>query len=192
MSRQEVEMKVKELALTGVALLLPAGAAASTITVLGAGPAATACYKAADSDGAPRTEDLAACDQALMQPDLRYSHQIATLVNRGIVRFRLNQFDGAKADFDAVLARQPGQPDALINKAIVSLASGGEIESAVSMLDRGLAGSPQRPWVGYYGRAVAHELAGRDAQAYRDYKKAAELKPGWRVARTAMARFSRS
>jgi Tfp pilus assembly protein PilF len=186
----EVVMTVKRLALAGAALLIPAAAGAATLTVVGAGPAATACYQAADGTGVPRADDLASCDQALADPGLRYHHQIATLVNRGIVRFRLADNEGATRDFDAVLARQPGQPDALINKAIVSLAAGGDTATAVAMLNQGLAGSPQRPWVGYYGRAVAHELEGRDALAYRDYRKAVELKPGWTLARAALARFS--
>jgi tetratricopeptide (TPR) repeat protein len=186
----EVHMNVKLLALAGAAFL-PAAAAASGLTVIGASPAATNCYRAADSSGAPNADALAACDQALTEAALRYEHRIATHVNRGIVRFRMGQLDGAHADFDAVLAREPRQPDALINKGIVTLASGGDIEAAMVLLDQGLAGSPQRPWVGYYGRAVAHELAGRDALAYRDYKKAAELKPGWSLARAALARFGR-
>lgn len=183
-------MHVTSFALLGSALLIPVAAAASTMTVVGASPAATACYRAAES-GYPKPDSLLACDQAVAEPTLKHRNLIATLVNRGIIRFRLGQLDGANADFDAVLAREAGQPDALINKAIVALASGGDIEAATAMLNRGLAGSPQRPWVGYYGRAVAHELAGRDALAYRDYRRAAALKPNWTVARQALARFSR-
>ena len=160
------------------------------MTVVGASPAATACFYAAEA-GMPTPDDLLACNQAVAEPTLKHQNQIATLVNRGIVRFRLGQFDGANEDFDAVLARETGQPDALINKGIVALANGGDIEAATALLDRGLAGSPQRPWVGYYGRAVAHELAGRDALAYRDYRKAAALKPNWILAKQALARFSR-
>ena len=182
-------MNVKLYALVGAAFLVPAAAAASTMTVIGASPAAVACYNSADS-AAPRPSDLIACDRALDDTTLKHHHEIATLVNRGIVRFRLGQFDGAAADFDAVLARQPGQPDALINKGILTLASGGEIDSALRMINQGLESSPQRPWVGYYGRAVAHELAGRDGLAYRDYKRAQDLKPGWTLARQALSRFS--
>lgn len=184
-------MHVTSFALLGSAFLIPMAAAASTMTVIGASPAAIACYVAAER-GAPGLSDLAACDQAVGEPTLKHRNQLATLNNRGIVRFRLGQFDGANQDFDAVLARESGQPDALINKAIVALASGGDIAIATAMLDRGLAGAPQRPWVGYYGRGVAHELAGRDGQAYRDYRKAAELKPNWTVAKQALARFTRS
>lgn len=183
-------MNMKTLVLIGTAVCLPAAAGAATLTVVGTSPAANACYDGADSES-PDASDLAACNSAMAEPELRYDDRIATLVNRGIVRFRLGELGGANADFDAVLASQPGQPDALINKAIVTLADDGDIESALAMLNRGLSGTPQRPWVGYYGRAVAHELAGRDELAYRDYRKAQDLKPGWTLARQALARFSR-
>jgi tetratricopeptide (TPR) repeat protein len=182
-------MNVKILALIGAVAFLPAAAGASAFTVLGATPAGSACYRAADV-GDPVPSDLAMCDQAV-QEAARHRDQIANLINRGIVRFKLGEIDGAQADFDAVLARETNQPDALINKAIVSLAAGGDVEAALAMLDLGLAGSPQRPWVGYYGRAVAHELAGRDRLAYRDYRMAEQLKPNWTLAKAALARFSR-
>ena len=182
-------MNVKTFALIGAVLFVPATAGAAPITVLGASPAGSACYRAADV-GVADASALAMCDQAILEAS-RHEHYIASLVNRGIVRFNLGQIEGAQADFDTVLAREPDQADALINKAIVSLAGGGDVDAALAMLDRGLAGSPQRPWVGYYGRAVAHELAGRDALAYRDYRKAEQLKPNWTLAKTALARFSR-
>lgn len=183
-------MSSKAILCAGVLLLLPAAAAAATLNVIGSTPEAIACFRAADLEVAD-PDALAFCDRALADDDLKYRDRIATLVNRGIVRFRLQQLDGAVADFDAVLAVERNQPDALINKAIAMLANDGEIDQALAMLDRGLAGTPQRPWVGYYGRAVAHELAGRDALAYRDYRKARELKPGWALAERALSRFSR-
>lgn len=172
-------------------MVLPVAALAASISVFGQNAQARACFLAADRDSAS-TRDLAVCNRAIQSETLNHGDFIATLVNRGIVNFRMQRFDAAVADFDQVLAREPGQPDALINKGITLLASGGSLEAATRMLDDGLAGGPQRPWVGYYGRAVAHELAGRDAEAFRDYKQAQALKPGWSVAEKALSRFSAS
>lgn len=185
-------MFTKTILILGTSMVLPAAALAATVTIIGTSPEARACYEAAEDAEyvAPGPEALAICNRAMMSENLSYHDRIATLVNRGIVEFRLSQFDQAMADFDAALALEPNQPDALINKGITMLAGGGSIDEALQLLDAGLAGSPQRPWVGYYGRAVAHELAGRDAQAYREYKKAQELKPDWALARQALARFS--
>jgi len=167
-----------------------AGAAnAHSISVLGGNADAIACYRAADSE-ARRPDALATCAAALRNSDLTNYDRMATLVNRGIVRFRLEDFDGAIADFDGAMRIEPAQPDAMINRGITMLAAGHDVEQAAHYIERGLARGPQRPWVGYYGRAVANELAGRDAAAYRDYKRAQELRPGWALPRQALARFS--
>ena len=182
-------MIARSIFLIGSSLLLATAANAHSVTVIGTNADAIACYRAADSE-VRRPDAVRQCTIAIEEGDLSTQDRMATLVNRGIVHFRLESFDAAIADFDAALAIQPGQPDALINKGITMLAGGAEIGSALALIDQGLDGRPQRPWVGYYGRAVAHELQGRDAQAYRDYRRAQELRPGWRPAEQALARFS--
>ncbi|MDQ8757997.1 hypothetical protein RCO27_17360 [Sphingosinicella sp. LHD-64] len=182
-------MIARSLLLIGGSLLVATAANAQTIHVLGTNADAIACFRAAESES-PRPEALRPCGEALRNTDLSAHDRIATYVNRGIVNFRTANFDAAIADFDTALDLHPNQPDALINKGITMLAAGSEVNSAVSMIDQGLANRPQRPWVGYWGRAVAHELAGRDAQAYRDYSRARQLRPGWQPAEQALARFS--
>ena len=182
-------MIARSFVLIGSSLLCATAANAHSITVIGSNADAIACYRAADSE-ARQPDAVRQCTVAIDEGDLSLHDRMATLINRGIVHFRLEAFDAAIADFDAALAIEPGQPDALINKGITMLAGGAEIGSALALIDQGLEGAPQRPWVGYYGRAVAHELAGRDAQAYRDYRRARELRPGWRPAEQALARFS--
>ena len=162
---------------------------AHSISVLGTNADAVACFRAADSE--VRAESaLQPCAAALRSADLSTYDRMATFVNRGIVRFRLEDFDGALADFDEAMRIEPNQPDAMINRGITMLAAGEDISQSVAYIEGGLARGPQRPWVGYYGRAVANELAGRDAAAYSDYRRAAELRPGWDLPRQALARFS--
>lgn len=182
-------MIARSLLLVGATVLGATAANASSITVLGTNADAIACYRAAESD-ARRPDVLPICSVALREGDLDAQDRLATLVNRGIINFRLENLDAAMADFDAALAMEPDQPDALINKGITLLARGASDGEAMNLIDRGLAGRPQRPWVGYYGRAVAHELAGRDGQAYRDYRRARDLRPGWRPAEQALTRFT--
>lgn len=187
-------MIAKALILLGTSMALPAAAYAASMIVYGSHPLARACYEAAEETehAAPGPRALAVCNRAMATENLDHSDVMATRVNRGIVEFRLGRFEEAVADFDAVLAAEPNQPDALINKGMTVLASGGDIDTAMRLFDGGLAGAPRRPWVGYYGRAVAHELAGRDARAYRDYRQAEQLKPGWALARQALSRFKAS
>jgi len=173
----------------GASVALAGVANAHSISVLGSNADAIACYRAADSE-ARRPEALTTCASALRSSDLTNYDRMATLVNRGIVRFRLEDFTGAIEDFDQAMRIEPGQPDAMINRGITMLAAGHDLDESTSYIERGLAAGPQRPWVGYYGRAVANELAGRDAAAYRDYRRAQELKPDWSLPRQALARFS--
>ncbi len=179
----------RSLFLLGSSLLVATAANAHSVTVIGNNADAIACYRAADSE-VRRPEAVQVCTVALASGDLDTHDQMATLVNRGIVQFRLEDFTNAIADFDQALAMEPGQPDALINKGITMLAAGSEIDTAMAMIDQGLERQPQRPWVGYYGRAVAHELAGRDSEAYRDYRRAQQLRPGWQPAVQALSRFT--
>lgn len=182
-------MLTRSLLLAGATILAAGAAHAQSITVLGSNADAIACYRAADSE-TRRPDAVRTCGVALADRDLTDRDRMATLVNRGIVQFRLDNPDAAIADFDAALALQPGQPDALINRGIAMIAGGADLGAAATTIEQGLAGRPQRPWVGYYGLAVAHELAGRDAQAYRDYRRARDMRPGWGPAELALSRFT--
>lgn len=179
----------KVLFALGAAVAFAGAAQAHSISVLGTNADAIACFRAADSEGR-RPDAVATCSKALRDGELTRYDEMATLVNRGIVQFRLENFDAAIADFDAAMAMEPNQPDAMINRGITMLAAGHDVDASLAYIDQGLAGGPQRPWVGYYGRAVANELAGRDADAYRDYRRAQQLRPGWELPRRALARFS--
>ncbi|MDP8993429.1 MAG: hypothetical protein M3N07_00355 [Pseudomonadota bacterium] len=179
----------KALCAVGASLLVATAANAHSITVIGANADAIACYRAADSE-VRRPDAVQICTRALREGDLDRYDRMATLVNRGVVHFRLEQLESALADFDAALAMEPGQPDAMINRGIAMLAAGYDIDASLAYIEEGLARGPRRPWVGYYGRAVGHELAGRDAAAYRDYRRAQELRPNWELPRRALARFS--
>ncbi|MBX3561815.1 MAG: hypothetical protein KF780_08375 [Sphingomonas sp.] len=182
-------MLKRSLFLAGGAMLAAGAAHAQSITVLGTNADAMACYRAADSE-LRRPDAVRICGAALASRDLNDRDRMATFVNRGIVQFRLDNQNAAIADFDAALTIEPGQPDALINRGIAMIAGGADLGAATATIEQGLAGRPQRPWVGYYGLAVAHELAGRDAQAYRDYRRARDMRPGWSPAELALSRFT--
>ena len=181
-------MIARSLLILGSSVLAASAAQGHSVTIIGANSEALSCYRAADSD-MPRPDALDECATAL-EADLNNHDRMATFINRGVIRFRLEDTTGALSDFDAALAIDANQPDALINKGITLLASGADIAPSLAFIEQGLSRGPQRPWVGYYGRGVAHELAGRDSQAYHDYRRASELRPGWDPAEQALSRFS--
>lgn len=173
----------------GISLAAAGAAYAHSVTVIGTNADAIACFRAADSD-ARRPDAIETCSIALRSNDLDPQDRVATLVNRGIVHFRLEQFTEALADFDSAMAIEPSQADAMVNRGITMIAAGENVDRSLAFIDEGLRRGPQRPWVAYYGRAVGNELAGRDAAAYRDYQRALQLRPTWALPRQALARFS--
>lgn len=181
-------MLARSIVIGGALLVTATAAGAHTLTVAGRNADARACYDSARFDRAWATT-LPRCTRALREGDLSQLDHVATLVNRGILRLRLSDARGAVADFDAAMAIVPDQPDAQINKGIALLSIGGSDDLALDLINRGIQGEPERPWVGYWARAVAHELAGRDTDAYRDYRQAEQLYPGWAPAREALSRF---
>jgi tetratricopeptide (TPR) repeat protein len=173
----------------GISLTAAGAAHAHSVTVIGNNAGAIACFRAADSE-ARRPDAIEICSVALRSSELDNRDRVATLVNRGIVHFRLEQFPEAIADFDSAMAIEPRQADAMVNRGITMLAAGEDVDRSLGFIDEGLRRGPQRPWVAYYGRAVGNELAGRDAAAYHDYQRAQQLRPGWALPRRALARFS--
>jgi len=181
-------MLLRSLLLAGALLTVTTAANAHTLTIVGANADAAACFDAARSDRA-WASTLPACTRAL-NTDLNTHDRMATLVNRGILRLRTQDVDGAITDFDAAMRIEPDQPDALINKSVALISRGVTDDVVINMINRALANQPERPWVGYWARAVAHELGGRIRDAYHDYQRAAQLRPGWEPAREALSRFT--
>jgi guanylate kinase len=84
--------------------MLAIGAAhAHSVTVIGSNADAIACYRAAESES-KRPDALVRCSAAIEERQLTDRDRMATFVNRGIVRFRLEDLSGALADFDSALA----------------------------------------------------------------------------------------
>lgn len=172
-----------------LALLLAASGSAAPASVVVIGNSnARLCYEAADSALMPRLADLRTCDEALQRDSLARSDLVATHVNRGILRHRLGRADEAIADFDSATAINPDQPEPYLNKGAVLIRQNHPRE-ALPLFTMALERRTNRPEIAHYGRAVAHEALGDLAAAYRDYRRASELKPDWEEPRLELARF---
>ena len=180
-------MKIKFL--IGAALAASAFPAAAAVTVIGSS-SARLCYEAAEARSAPSVESIGRCDDALEREALTNYEIVATYVNRGILKLRRGQIEPAIADFNTAIARDPSEPEAYLNKGMATLRLANGWEAAVPLFNTAIEHRTRRPAVAYYGRAVAHELAGEVKLAYRDYRQASALEPKWRDPQTELARFT--
>ena len=169
------------------AALLFAMPAQAAISVLGT-TTARGCYEAArDERAGPATIRL--CTDALADRSLGGRDRVATLVNRGILHVRSGDFASGLDDYDRALALDPEEPDAHLNKGLALLRRDQAAEQALPLFDRAIELGTREPAVAYYGRSLAHELAGDISAAYHDTRRAAELAPEWEAPARNLARF---
>jgi tetratricopeptide (TPR) repeat protein len=176
-------------ALLAAGLAGMAGPALAAVTVLGSS-AARMCFESADSRSMPTPGMIDRCDQALHQENLSRYDTVATLVNRGILRMRLNSLEAAIGDFDSAIARDPEQAEAYLNKGMALLKRPDGYSAAAPLFSTALEKRTRRPAVAYYGRAVAYELGGHVKAAYFDYREASRIEPKWRQPQLELARFT--
>ncbi len=170
------------------AALLSSGAALASSMVIGSG-LARMCYDAAEAERANQgTLDI--CNRAISEEALTYDDQVATYVNRGIIRARMNDPEGALNDYNRAIRLDPAEPEAYLNKGALVLKQQRDWRAARDLFDAALQRRTTRPEFAYFGRAITNELAGDFAGALADYQKASELAPGWEDPKTEMTRFS--
>jgi tetratricopeptide (TPR) repeat protein len=182
------ELAMRSRFLFAAAALLAATPAFGAVSVHG-NSAARSCYLAAEARGTPTADALRFCDEALVREGLTDEESAATFVNRGILKARLGHRDEAISDYDAALGRNPDEPEAYLNKGFALLHLSESGEGAKPLFDTALAKKTRRPHLAYYGRGVAHELAGQVRAAYQDYRQASRLDPKWREPQAELARF---
>jgi tetratricopeptide (TPR) repeat protein len=178
---------MKTIFLVTAAALLGTAPATAAITVLGS-TAARSCFEAAESKGTPHRDSFARCDEALSQEALDKHDTVATHVNRGILRARLGDIQGAISDFDAASSLDPNEPEAYLNKGMVLMRQS-SADAALPLFTAALEKKTRRPALAYFGRGVAHEDLGNVRSAYFDYKAATQADPKWKEPRLELARF---
>lgn len=178
--------KYYALAAIGLALLAGPGAMAAS-TVIGTG-IGQECFEAA-REGRSDLSALDACNLAVSDRDASGRDQAASLVNRGVVKLYRREPASALQDFNAAIAQQPQLGEAYINRGAAQIRLGA-YRDAIASIDAGLALDPDDPHEAYFNRAIAYEKLDDVAAAYRDYRKALELKPDWPLAIQELQRFT--
>jgi tetratricopeptide (TPR) repeat protein len=168
---------------------LPAGAAT---TVVGKGNTVD-CFDAAQKAArgmlpvVHQNDALASCNAALADKPVA-SDLTATLINRGVVQGAMGRYDDAIADYEAAMARAPGNAEAYMDRGL-ALSSQGRYELARADFDHALALGTPSAHLAYFNRAVAQEKSGNLKAAYLDYRQALAVNPDFEPAKRELVRF---
>jgi len=172
--------------LGAAASLALATAANAAITVLGNG-LAKSCYEAAEFGGEAHS-GIITCTSALDDGTLSMRDRAATLINRGILRSRTDDAEGAIADYDKGLKTDSSLAEGYVDRGAALLALHRYKEALVD-LNKGIDMGAREPQIAYYDRAIVNEALGDVRGAYEDYKKAVEIQPDFTLAIDQLARF---
>ncbi|MBL6853143.1 MAG: hypothetical protein ISS15_16430 [Alphaproteobacteria bacterium] len=173
-------------ALTFGAALLVSTAASAAVEVVGNGMA-NVCYSQAES-GWDTPYGIRMCDDALRNQTLSQVDRASTLINRGILRARADDVDGALSDYAEALALGENVGEAYLNRSATEIALR-RFDDAKADADQAIAHGTKRMEIAYYNRAVANEALGNVGAAFQDYKAALQLEPGFTAARQQLARY---
>lgn len=110
---------------------------------------------------------------AELEPENRADY----LYQQGSALYDLRDQAGARQAFDAALAADPQQVDALYERALLNLAEG-RADAALADLDRALRLSP-RAANAYYARGLAQSAAGDQQRAISDFNAALRLRENY-------------
>ena len=173
------------------AAFLAAQPAAAAFTVFGNGLAQLCSETAKNMERgiAPPLHAIEDCTTAIDYENLRSRDLAGTHINRGILYMNRGLYTEAKRDFDAALTIVPTIGEAYVDRgaALVGLRS---FTDAIADIDRGLTLNPAEPEKAYFNRGLANEGLDNIPAAYRDYSRAAELKPGWTPPLNELSRFT--
>jgi tetratricopeptide (TPR) repeat protein len=166
-------------------------AATAAFTVFGNGLAQACADTARDMERGltPPPQAIETCTMAIENEDLRQRDRAGTYINRGTLYLARGGYREAKQDFDSAIAIMPALGEAYTNRgaALVGLQL---YNDAIADIDRGLALNPGEPEKAYFNRGLAEEALDNIPAAYRDYSRAAELKPGWAPPINELSRFT--
>ncbi len=150
---------------------------------------ARACYQRALSDQKGRQSSIRHCETALVQENLDQNDRAATYVNQGILLMRSEAYKDALSSYDKALKIKPQLVEAHINRGACLLLLD-RTEDAIATLTVAIQTESGLLPEALYNRALAYERLGQSKSAYRDFKKALELRPDWGPATRALTNYT--
>jgi tetratricopeptide (TPR) repeat protein len=132
---------------------------------------------------------IEACSFAINTENLSIHDLTGSRINRGVLLVSRGDYAAAKQDFDVAISLMPALGEAYADRGAALLGLG-RYADAIVEIDRGLTLNTNEPEKAYFNRAIADEALDDIKSAYRDYLRAAELKPDWPQPRNELTRFT--
>jgi tetratricopeptide (TPR) repeat protein len=184
--------KIGMLSAAAVAGLLALGASAQeSVTVLGPSLLDECSSAAAQAQrtGHVGVNDLETCGAAIGRSWSTVGETAVAFVNRGTLYLVRGENDKAVKDFSQAIKADPTLASAYNDRG-VALSAQHRQADAIADFSQALALKAGNADQVHFNRAMAYEDAGDLKRAYLDYRKAAELNPGWEQPARQLARFN--
>ena len=175
------------LFLTACVIGLSAPVAQAQVIILG-DTSATSCYQAAEFGTMGMRDGFEVCTQALNVPNLSLRDKAGTYVNRAVIRLMAGDYQGALADTNSSIRMLSSLGEAYVNRGAALLNLGRPAEALTDIMTGMQLGTAKEHLV-LYNRAAARELTGDFRGAYYDYRRSAELRPDFLLAKEQLMRF---
>jgi len=180
------------LSAAAVAGLLAFGASAQeSVTVLGPTLLAECSNAAAQAQrtGHAGINDLETCGAAVDRAWTTARETALAFVDRGTLYLVRGENDKAISDFSQAIKADPALASAYNDRGVALSAQHRQAE-AIADFSQALALKADNAGQVAFNRAMAYEDTGDLKRAYLDYRKAAELNPGWDQPARQLARFN--
>ena len=155
-------------------------ASASAQIVVQNGGAARDCYMSTNAGNPGRIGAIQTCHNALSEY-LPKKDLAATHVNLGVLLMRKGDHAEAQKHYAKAIKLRPALAEAYINHA-ASLIYAADYSAAVTSLDKAIELGTEKMPEALYNRAVAYDRLENYNGAYKDLKRALELRPDWEPA----------
>ncbi len=116
------------------------------------------------------------------------SNSIEALYDYGLHLQKMGKFDQAKKQYEHILRINPGYQNAFYNMGYIYLEKKQKYDSANYYFEKVLGLNPYH-YKAYYNRGLAYERSGRPDLALKDYEKALEIKPDFKLAAEGKSRI---
>ena len=180
-------MKFK-LLIAALATSLAAETASAQVFVIGNGLGGE-CYQKTKNTIRTYRDAEEVCSRALREQAMTKANRAGTFVNRGVLRMRDGNYDGALKDYESAIELVPDLGAAYLNQGAAYIYIR-DFDSAFASLNRAIELDSADLFAAYYNRAIAREQTGDVTGAYYDFQKSLELKPDWDLAMRQLNRFS--